>query len=64
MIQISDIVLCFIVSMIATLMARTWKKILPGCLGRVVFITVYSVAIIFMLFGIFLWYLYAHGGAI
>jgi len=55
MIQISDIVLCFIVSMIATLMARTWKKILPGCLGWVVFITVYSVAIIFMLFGIFLY---------
>lgn len=64
MIQISDIVLCFIVSMIATLMARAWKKILPGCLGWVVFITVYLVAIIFMLFGIFLWYLYARGGVI
>lgn len=64
MIQISDIVLCFVVSMIATLMTRTWKKILPGCFGRIVYIIVYAVAIIFMLFGFFLWYLYAHGGTI
>lgn len=59
--QISDIVLLFIIAMIATLAGRMWKKILPGCLGWAAFIGNYIFAIIFMLLGFICIYLKAVG---